>query len=684
MKYGILVKSKDNPAVQGYDSAGFYQWLNVFHGQIIGEAELGNLRDGDYDIVHIRLARENLPLIHQLKERLGEALQTKIVASLDIPVGYWEAEFDHPDQLTAAARKADFVFATDFYIAQALAESTGRNVYEISHPVNLENLRVFRNIEKTGTVTILNGDPKNVLQYIRWIKIIFGAKLHVRVLSYRYENPVEIKFYRRKKIEFIICQKEEELCHKLAESQFILVPEPRSCYKNEYHTDENLVVYSAVLGAVVLGNRHLEAMRRCYADIVNAPLRNSLLFYALIKRDAVKINHLIENAQIKAEYYNWGNLQKRFLDILYHQTLDERFQSLNMKMEHPSIFQQIHHVHGLRTIHYDKEQFVVVCLVKNGAEYIKTFIGHYNHLGAVHFFFVDNGSTDETIALLKQYPNITIYKTMLPHKNYESEIRRAVIEEHCMNNWCLFVDIDELFDYPYSDRVSMQQFLRYLNSHQYTAVFSYLLDMFSREIEFSNESVGDEEDIVSKYCFYDISNIKKSRYNSSFMAFTNHNRLSDKKMKNYSGGIRRNMFRSKRGGYLLTKHPLIFVNSKTEPVVHPHFCNKVFIADVNGVLKHYKFIASFKNKVIDSLKSQESYCFYTKQEYKQYYQAIKDKNKLNLYSSKAEKLENIEQLVRRGFLRVSKAYRAYLEQADLQANQCQNVPGQDVLDGGSR
>lgn len=659
MKYGIFIRNNDDRQIENYDSASFYQWLNVFQGRVIpADDALSNLKDGDFDIIHIRLLPENLLLIHQLREKLGLNSYTKIVLSLDIPMRNLGKKFERPDQLKAAVGKADFVFAAEYSIAQALEAISGRKIYEIPHPANIDKIKHFENSKNNNTITIFWDGQVNIKKYITHLKFFFKSNVNVSVLSHRNSNNDDIEFYRKKNIDFTTYRNEEELWVKLAESRFILIPEIHSFIGNEYYCNESLVIYSAIIGTIILNARSGEAMRRCYPEILSAPIKNYLLLYRWIKDNKVKMNNLIEYAQIKAESYHWGNLQKRFLDRLYDETQDERFYYRNIKIEYPSLFKQIHHIHGERTVYFkSKEEFAVVCLVKNGAEYIKAFIDHYNCLGAKHFFFIDNGSTDGTIRLLKQYQNITIYQTELPHKRYECEIRRAVIEEHCRNNWCLCVDIDEFFDYPYSDRISMQNFLRYLNSHQYTAVLSYLLDMFSKELDFSPKK---QEDIVNQYCYYDISNIKKSRYHSSFKIFTNHNQLSDKKMKNYSGGIRRNVFKNKESGYLLTKHPLIFVNSKIEPMVHPHFCNKAFIADVNGVVKHYKFISSFKDKVIRSLESKD-YCYYAEQEYKEYFNIIKDKDSLSLYSRKSEKLENAEQLFRQGFLRVSKIYRAYVK-----------------------
>ncbi|MCL6588568.1 MAG: glycosyltransferase family 2 protein [Firmicutes bacterium] len=660
MKYGMIVNGKCQE-MAGDGLAGFYQWLNVFQGRAIqAEEALNHIRDGAYDLIHFRLIRENLTLIHQLRERLGNHSNTKIIVSLDIPAPYWEREIGPPVQLKEAVLKADFVFGTEFCIAQTLAEISGKKVYEVPHPVNIEKIKAFRKDEKGRVATVLAGRSASVLKYIRRIKKLLDRNEKIRVLAYGDTQPGDLDFYRKRKIDLIICRNERELCERFAQSRFILIPETQAFSGNEYRYYESLVVYAAALGIIVLGPFHLEAMRRCFSEMANTPAQNRLPLYCWIKADPERENNLIENARVKAEYYSLGNVHKRLLNLLYQEANDRRFVYRRHSGESQPLFNLIRHVYGAQFVSYGQEEFAVVCLVKNGAEYIKAFINHYCRMGAKHFFFIDNGSMDETIVLLKQYPNVTIFETDLPHKKYECEIRRAVIEEHCRNNWCLCVDIDEFFDYPCSESVSMRHFLRYLNSRQYTAVLAYLLEMFSKELEFSDRGVAAkrDEDLIDKYCYYDISNIQKRRYDRSFIAFSNYNKLSDPGMANYSGGIRRSFFKSKDSGYLLTKHPLIFVDSKLEPVVHPHYCNKAFIADVNGVLKHYKFTSSFKDKVLRSLEAKD-YCYYAEREYQEYYKAIKDKSKLSLYSPYAQKLENVAQLVRQGFLRASRDYLAY-------------------------
>jgi hypothetical protein len=684
MNYGIISNDKAVQTAGNNAWAGFLQWRNVFQGRIIpaGEA-LSNLNGTGLDIIHIRLCRENLMLIEQLIEQSGQNIYPKVVLSLDIPVQYWDREFGRPELLIAAVKKAGFVFAAQYPAARALEKLTGRSVYEIPYPVNLPELEKYQNTAKRDGITILGGgyDHDMIRQHIIFLRLFLPSRVPVRILSWMDFRPDDMAHYRRWNIDLIKCQTNDELCWKLAESRFVIMPETDSGYGNEAQNDEPWLVFCALTGSIVLGGRSTDGMYRCYPEIISTPLPNHVpdhppqkggsigsycrilfycalasLWYRRLNDDALKVDYLTGHAKVNAEYYYWQNPPQKFFNLLSRETSIPQPEKLWREPASPSIMEQIAHVYGPESISYHHQEFVVVCLVKNGAEYIRTFMDHYNRLGARHFFFIDNGSTDETVAFLMQYSNVTLYRTGLPHKKYECEIRRAIIEKHSQNNWCLCVDIDELFDYPYSNRVSMRDFLRYLNTHHYTAVLSYLLDMFSSELVFSANPL--EADRVGQYCFYDLSHIHKTPYHKSFFAFTRDNRLADPAMKSYSGGIRAKVFKNQKSGYLLTKHPLIFVDAHLEPMVHPHFCNKAFIADVNGVLKHYKFISSFKNKVISSLASKD-YNYYGEQEHKEYFNIIQDKNRLRLYSRKSKKLKNIGQLVHQKFLKVSNMYRTY-------------------------
>jgi len=53
---------------------------------------------------------------------------------------------------------------------------------------------------------------------------------------------------------------------------------------------------------------------------------------------------------------------------------------------------------GPKNIHCGPEDLVVVCPVRDGAEFVQQFIEHHSSLGAKHIVFLDNGSQDQTIS----------------------------------------------------------------------------------------------------------------------------------------------------------------------------------------------------------------------------------------------------------------------------------------------
>src|SRR5262249_9560617 len=129
---------------------------------------------------------------------------------------------------------------------------------------------------------------------------------------------------------------------------------------------------------------------------------------------------------------------------------------------------------------YRKDELLVVCLVRNGERYLDSFVQHYLGLGVRHIVFLDNESTDSTVSLASAYPQVSVYTTDVPFLGNNRLLPRFIGHRFGRrDHWVLCVDIDELFDYPYSDRISLTSLLGYLNSKSYTAMVSYLLDMVS-------------------------------------------------------------------------------------------------------------------------------------------------------------------------------------------------------------
>lgn len=341
-----------------------------------------------------------------------------------------------------------------------------------------------------------------------------------------------------------------------------------------------------------------------------------------------------------------------------------------------SLWQQIRHRAGPRASERDPESCVVVCLVRNGREHLPSFLRHYRALGVREFVFIDNGSDDGTLELLERDAALTVYETSLSHKDYETQIRRLVIEHHCSKRWCLNVDIDELFDYPRSGELPLRGLLRYLTERGATAMAGHMLDMYDEQ----QRCFGEQElDLRQAYPHYDISQLERADYYAEEqLAFCDRNRLQAE-IQCFSGGIRQSVFGSKAGArYLLIKHPLIFLDGELEPVTHPHYSNHATVADVTCVLYHYKFTPAFKAKALESQRS-ERYVKFAQQQYDQYLKKLGAQGSVAITSAGTRRLLKVDELTELGFLRESNDFRAFVRRY-VKEREPLSAAGADAVD----
>ena len=152
----------------------------------------------------------------------------------------------------------------------------------------------------------------------------------------------------------------------------------------------------------------------------------------------------------------------------------------------------------------------MISVVRNGELYVKSFLDHYRSMGVKHFVFLDNGSTDRTVELLCAQEQVTVLETDAPYNKYENTMKRYLAQTFSAGRWDLCADIDELFEDPFAESLSLNDFLRYLNRNKYTAVVAQMLDMFSDVALAELESSVDDV-LKAKHPFYDISDIDKGR-----------------------------------------------------------------------------------------------------------------------------------------------------------------------------
>ena len=308
---------------------------------------------------------------------------------------------------------------------------------------------------------------------------------------------------------------------------------------------------------------------------------------------------------------------------------------------------KVKHVYGPRQISYGLEELLVISVVRNGELYISSFMDHYRSLGVRHFVFLDNSSTDRTIELLCAQDLVTVLQADAPYKKYENTMKRYLAERFSSGRWNLCADIDELFDYPFSEKLSLRDFLRYLNQNKYTAVVAQMLDMFS-EMPLNKLESKPDDMLKEKYPFYDISCIEKEDYPWS--------QCPNSEIKMHWGGIRKLVFETNNG---LTKSALVLMDGKVKPFIRWHHAQGAHMADISCLLMHYPFVSTFYAKVEDAARTGR-YGMRVTDEYKAYLKGLKGNAYPNFKLQSAQSFTGLERLIEDRFLIVSEKYQQWV------------------------
>src|SRR5215218_5012464 len=310
----------------------------------------------------------------------------------------------------------------------------------------------------------------------------------------------------------------------------------------------------------------------------------------------------------------------------------------------------IEHLYGPEEVPYAEDELVLLCLLRDGRPYVKSFVEHHFSLGVKHMFFLDNGSTDGTVEALKEYENVTVLRTGLPFKRYELSMRQYLVERFCQKGrWCLYADMDELFDYPYSDVVSLSSLLRYLNERSYTAVVAQMLDMFPEEPLSGRASTLLDEPLKERHRFYDISNVQRKGIREHRPARNNTYESDD--IEAFYSGLRNTLFGTRK---FLTRFALMFSDGRLKPFAGSgHWVDNARVADLTCVLFHYKFLDGYlRKKAAEGLGDQH----WNTSHYNKYLKALDSNLSLQLKQESARELRSVNDLVENHFLVVSEDY----------------------------
>lgn len=223
---------------------------------------------------------------------------------------------------------------------------------------------------------------------------------------------------------------------------------------------------------------------------------------------------------------------------------------------------------------------VLVCLVKDGEDFIEEFLSHYRALGFSEFVFLDNGSGDQTCALLKKEPDVLLLQSHLSFKYFYHSMQTWLVRRFSNRRWTLLADIDEFFDFPRSEELEIGGLIQYLEEHRYEAVLAPMLDMYPKAI------TRDAEDLnwYKTHRYFETKSIEWGSYPAHVLG------LVPDGVKIAKCGVRHRVF----GVHELIAKSVFFDASKVlVTVADTHYAFNARVADVTGFIRHYRFKPPF-------------------------------------------------------------------------------------------
>jgi hypothetical protein len=308
---------------------------------------------------------------------------------------------------------------------------------------------------------------------------------------------------------------------------------------------------------------------------------------------------------------------------------------------------RVEHVAGPERVEYGPEEVLAICVVRNGEMHIRSFIDHHFRLGVRHIVFLDNGSSDATVRIASGYDNVTVLRTDCPYQKYENVMKRYLARRFSPGRWNLCVDIDERFDYPFSDRLDLTSLIAYLNRRSFTAVVAQMLDLFP-DARLSGLAEAEWARSMEAQRYYDVSAVRTTPYP--------YGTLPNLDPGMHWGGIRKTLFGTDNG---LTKAALVFVDDTIELFVHWHHVRNARVADFSCVLLHFPFVGGFADKVAEAVDSGR-YGRVTTHEYAMYHKGLSQHPDLPIRGPAAREFTGVDALLDEGFLVTSSAYHAWV------------------------
>ncbi len=110
------------------------------------------------------------------------------------------------------------------------------------------------------------------------------------------------------------------------------------------------------------------------------------------------------------------------------------------------------------------------------------FLDHHRRLGVQHFLIVDNVSTDGTVALLRDAPDVSLWTTSASYRasRFGMDWVTWLMMRFGHGHWCLALDADETLIYPHWETRDLHALTHWLDRQGLPAMPAMMLDLYPK------------------------------------------------------------------------------------------------------------------------------------------------------------------------------------------------------------
>ena len=276
--------------------------------------------------------------------------------------------------------------------------------------------------------------------------------------------------------------------------------------------------------------------------------------------------------------------------------------------------------HANRTDKIRSDDILLFSTLRNEKVRLPYFLDYYRTLGINHFLIVDNGSNDGGTEYLEEQPDVSLWTTTGSYKSarFGVDWLNYLQTRHGHNHWCLTVDADEFFIYPFCDTRPIRGLTDWLDASSIKSFSAMLLDMYPKG-RLDEQPYVEGQNPLEIATWFDSGNYTISR-NPRFWNLW------------IQGGPRSRVFFSEnpKKAPALNKIPLVkwnrrYVYTSSTHSLLPRGLNLAYDQwggeKASGILLHTKFLDTFGAKAAEEMGRNEHYA--NSVEYKAYVEEMK-------------------------------------------------------------